>query len=198
MEIYVKVLKSMIILFFLAQLMACAKMHNLAPIYDKDAKTLSVDSLLINPVSYFNEKKNKFGNISGGRTIIKYFKIDDKICNELQVQQVVPDANVYLNYSASDRIMIENNDSCLTQKIGNIYSLRCMSRIDGDIGLYMTSSVHQHSGYGRQITYVFPNNECLEKFESYFIDKTQPKKIGLYESNKLELQQEVFLRKMVD
>ncbi len=177
--------------------MACSKVHDLTPIYDKKAKTLKVDNLSIKPVSDYKEKKEYFGDIHGGDRFIKYFKINDKVCRDLLVEQLIPHSNVYLEYSASDRIMNQNNNSCLTKKIGNIQSLRCMNKIGSEIGLYLTGSAYLHDGYGREATYIFSSNECLKKFESYFAGKTQPKNIGNYKSNKLELSQEIFLKRLV-
>lgn len=191
-------MKLIITLFIVSQLVACSKVHDLTPIYDKNAKTLTVDNLSIKPVSYYKEKKGYFGDIHGGGKFIKYFKINDKICRNLKVHQYVPDPNVYFEYSASDEIMIDNNDSCLTKKIGNIQSLRCMNKIRGKINLYLTSSEYIHEGYGRQTIYAFSSNQCLKKFESYFVGKTQPKNVGNYKSNKLKSSQEIFLKSLVE
>ena len=115
-------MKLIITIFIVSQLVACSKVHDLTPIYDKNAKTLKVDNLSIKPISYYNEKKAYFGDIYGGEKFIKYFKIDDKVCRHLKVHQLVPHPNVYFEYSASDGIMIENNDSCLTKKTGTTHN----------------------------------------------------------------------------
>ena len=190
-------MKLIITIFIVSQLVACSKVHDLTPIYDKNAKTLKVDNLSINPISYYNQEKGYFGDIYGGEKFIKYFKINDETCRHLKILQYVPDPNVYFEDTASDEIMIDNNYSCLTKKIGNIQSLRCMNKAGGEIDFYLASSEYISEGYGRQTIYIFPNNECLKKFESHFVGKTQPKNIGNYKSNKLEASQEIFLKSLV-
>lgn len=197
-EFPIKSLKLLTVLFVFSQLLACAQPHNLTPLYNQESKTLSIDSLSLHPVSYVKEKEGRFGGLYGARTDITLFKFDNEVCNSLQVEQVNPDPNVYLTYSAKDFIMIEHNDKCLTRKIDNIHSLRCMNKSDADADFYMTSSIQKNIGYGRQITYYFVNNECLKKFEEHFTNKAEASKSGLYETNQLDLRSEVFLKNLLN
>ncbi len=182
-----KKMKFLLVIMALVQLVACANRIDLSPRYDRNAKTLQVDTLVLGPVEEFERRKeNNFGS---GTQLTQAFVIDDDSCEGVVVQVLNPHANAYFYNSARERIMNHYDDSCLTRSISHVHSLRCMPQLGNNVGFYLTSSVIQHYGYGRQFTYVLPSNDCLQKFESTLMGKVEPAAVGAFQSNKLGLKE---------
>lgn len=191
--------KLIVILFALFHLLSCS-FTDLTPKYDQRAKTLTVDTLTFGPVNHYAENKDRFGSdsaIYGGSKVTHLFTVDDPYCHFLSVEVLNPDSNVYLNTSINEMIMSQYNESCLTRNFNKVTSLRCI-KFDDSVDYYLTSYIPQHLGYGRQLVYKLPNNTCLKKFESHFLDKTEPKNISQYNVNKLDSFQEGLLKGLVE
>ncbi|MCP4492445.1 MAG: hypothetical protein GY820_34830 [Gammaproteobacteria bacterium] len=193
-----KIIKIISASFMVSQLWACAATHNLKPEYDEESKTLVIDAMKITPITYYNEKEQRKDYGFGGKHEYKYFKTGDESCPNISAQSSLADQGVFFIRSSKESILIRYNDSCLTRKIDNIYSLRCLNNVGGKLGMFLTSSTPRGPGYGNLITYQLPTNGCLKKFESYFINKSEPNKIGEFKSNRPGTPEDVFLKSMVE
>jgi len=193
-----KFLYTVFVFVMASQLLACAKPLSIEPRYNSETKVLAVGGLIFNNVTYYNKKENR---ISGTPTVIEdieYFKIDDSVCPEIQVVRTKVSSGGYFYYSMKEDLMRRYSDACLTRRINNVNSLRCQDDLISDPYLYLTSSTAAHSGIGSKTLYAFTSNNCLKKFESHYLEISNPKGVGSYNSNKLSEQHQDRLNKLID
>ncbi len=193
-----EIIKIISVIFIASQLWACAATHSLKPEYDEESKTLVIDSMTIAPVTYYNEKEATEGYGFGAKHMVKYFKTDVESCPDIVARVLKVDTSVYFLHSNKENILIRYNNSCLTRKIDNIYSLRCLDEVGEKLSMFLTRATSKNAGYGNMITYHLPTNDCLKKFETFFISKTESHNVGEFKSHKPGTPEDVFLKSLVD
>lgn len=160
----------------------CAHTYNLKPAYNKETKTVQIDNLTLDNVSYYKKKETKMNDrsLNNIKRYREAFKLkDNKECQKLSVKVHQAYNSWYFHDSMLEDVMKSYNDNCEIEKIANLNFVICkksktVTTEDGkestkDVVEYgVTESKTNQYGYGSKISIDLRTKACYAKLRNYF------------------------------
>ncbi len=159
----------------------CAPTYSITPDYNKDTKTVMIDDLKFEDVTYYSKKNQtktdkSMGNIFRYREV---FKIKDNACDGLYVKQSDAKNGWYFYSSVIEDMNKQHNNNCKVETIANINFSVCTSKkttttdkgkeFTRDAYYYNAStSVRNQSGYGSKTLIELDTKQCYNQVKEHF------------------------------
>ncbi len=159
----------------------CAPTYSISPDYNKESKTVMIDDLKFENVTYYTKKVQTTNDRSRGN-IFKYretFKIKNNACDGLYVKRSEAVNGWYFSNSVIEDMKKRHNDNCTVEKIANINFSVCTSKktVTTDKGKEFTrdayyynasTSVRNQSGYGSKTLIELDTKQCFNQVKEHF------------------------------
>lgn len=171
---------------------------SLTPKYDEEKKTISIENMTFNNVTYYDTQKLR--NNNNHHRIM----LNDEVCTHFSNAIFTSTASGYYPDSGIEGIKKLHNGNCKVENISgtDIHGFQCNNKEDSSKKLYgFTQSSKKHSGYDEKVILSFDDKECYDYMKLNITNKYNgtPKEKNLAQNNKTveDIQLSVLLSNIV-